>query len=123
MEKSRSTEAELLGLTASKLISDGYDVILHPRADALPKELQGFSPDAIAIGKLPYLVVEVKSEGYANDDLRSLRQAVETSGQWQLYVVFNNSKSSIPLQPMSLREVREHLEVVRSAAAMDTRAA
>jgi uncharacterized protein YutE (UPF0331/DUF86 family) len=118
-----STEADIMELAANTLISEGYTVVLQPASSALPKGLKGYSPDAIAIGKKPFLVIEVSREGQAATRISEIRSALEGNKDWELYVVLDRGKTSNPLGQESIDSIENLLKKIPIFAKDDTRAA
>ena len=120
------TEREALDALEPRLISDGYQLIRDPRPEQLPTFLKGFRPDAIAIGRKPYLLIEVISRGSTDAVVAAkqtqLRSLVAQNADWALEIVSAGSGSQLPTVHI-LPTIRARFEEIRSLAAVDHRAA
>jgi hypothetical protein len=67
----------------------GYDVIVHPSADELPFDLDGYEPDLIATRGAEKLIIEVRNSVLRGsiDRLIEAADRVRTSPPWQLLLV------------------------------------
>jgi REase_AHJR-like protein len=102
----------------------GYTVVREPHPHQLPQFLQGFKPDAIALGVEPSLVIEVVSgQGPVKESmLRRLKSALDGHDGWRLEVIYVGSEGA-PIKPASLDSVRQALSRARSLAEGDPEAA
>ncbi|MEJ1970396.1 MAG: hypothetical protein WDN03_17475 [Rhizomicrobium sp.] len=123
MVETHDYESDLLELATSKLVSEGYRVLLQPDVSELPKELVPFRPDGIAIGKIPNLVIEIAREGKNGDTIKKMRQVLATNPSWELHVIFDRSDASSPLAQETLDSIEQLLGEVAEVASKDTRAA
>jgi hypothetical protein len=67
----------------------GYDVVVHPSADELPFDLDGYEPDLIATRGDEKLIIEVRNSVMRGsiDRLIEAADRVRTSPPWQLLLV------------------------------------
>ena len=67
----------------------GYDVVVHPSADELPFDLDGYEPDLIATRGDEKLIIEVRPSVIRGsiDRLIEAADRVRTSPPWQLLLV------------------------------------
>jgi hypothetical protein len=121
---SRTTEADLLAATSRKLSEEGYDVIIEPSPSLLPGPLKKRRPDAIAIGRLPNLAIEVASDR-PNDAQRvaELQRALKGTPDWKLHLVFNRASGPPELAKVSDSDIPPLLSQALNVAQIDTRAA
>jgi hypothetical protein len=82
-----ATETEILQQETQELISEGYDVYVHPRRPLVPSFLAGFVPDAIALRQDKNLVIEVSRKSpQAAKKLESLAALLQGRDKWELRV-------------------------------------
>jgi hypothetical protein len=122
MTSAREREAELMQMTATTLISSGYTVLIQPSQNDLPAELKGFRPDGIAIGKKPYLAIEITSEG-GLARTEKVKEALKDNPDWELYVVLDRGKSSEPLRGETPETIESVLDAGSKLSDQDPRAA
>nr|WP_321507938.1 DUF1508 domain-containing protein [uncultured Celeribacter sp.] len=80
----------LLDATVRKLSAEGYSVVVEPEQSILPPILQGFRPDAVAIGKEPKLIVEIATESQASAArVKSLQESLKKISGWKLHLVLS----------------------------------
>ena len=83
---------------AEEYTRSGYEVLLEPTGEQLPKELQGHTPDLVAKKGEEYIFVEVKtrSELETEDELIEMSKKVEGKDNWHLeLIVINPAKSKL----------------------------
>jgi uncharacterized protein YutE (UPF0331/DUF86 family) len=123
MTTERTAEADLLSFTGEQLGASGYTVVFEPPRSALPTALRDLKPDAIAIGRRPFLLIEVTREGGRSAErVHSLRRALLDAPEWQLYLVFDSSVSKA-LQISMIDDIASMIEKIPLVAADDSRAA
>ena len=107
----RVTQAELLSATVRKLTEQGYDVIVEPSPSMLPRSLQKWRPDAIAIGREPRLIIEIVSESpAAAARISELQMALQSEAGWKLHLVLNRASGSQAVAPASYAQIDAVLE-------------
>lgn len=120
----RDAEAALLRFASEALKEDGYSVVLDPPPSSLPAELRAIRPDAIALGKKPYLVIEVAREGTESAArVERIQRAIQGDPEWQLHLVFNRGDVSEALAAARISDIRKAIGGIRETARSDTRAA
>jgi hypothetical protein len=118
------TESEVLEATARKLTAQGYDVILSPSPSLLPAALDGFRPDAIALGMAPKLLIEVTREGTQNAKrVAELQSRLKGSGDWKLHLVLISGTRSSDPAVMTDGTIAAALERAKLVAEVDARSA
>lgn len=82
----RNHEARRLDQIRGELEQDGYDVIIRPRRETMPPELQAFAVDLIARRGTQTVIVEVKSSDAIaqSDELARLASAIESLQGFEL---------------------------------------
>ncbi len=102
--------------------SRGYRFVVHPSADDLPLFLDGYQPDAIAIGPLPNVAIEViaNHRGAEKAKIANVRARFEGQPDWKFNVVYGGGEplaaGILPPAAKSavfdqLRQAREILEL------------
>jgi hypothetical protein len=86
------SERRLLQLLRPRYEAQGYLFIEYPRGDALPAVLEGFRPDAIAIGPQKNIVIEIKLRRGrpSQDQLQALSEQLRKHPDWELQVIYGN---------------------------------
>lgn len=119
------SERDALDTLERRLASEGYRVLREPTGPDLPNLLQGFRPDAIAIGRKPYLVIEVVSRGasgaVASAKLEQLRSLVAGHPDWAVEVVSAGTGAPRPTVE-ELPAIRRRFEEIRRLEPIDRRA-
>lgn len=100
----------------------GYQVMRNPKPDQLPSFLRGVTPDAIALGRSPQLVIEVlrARSAAADEKIRQLTELLKGQNAWRLEVVYLSSEGE-PLETVTRQEIRGALENARELSDRDTR--
>lgn len=118
----KQREEETLRSVASRYQEQGYEVVLRPSGDALPKPLSHFRPDLVARGPHETVVVEVKSKSDLVNErgLAQLARTVERIPGWRFELVVANPEmeSSIPLDERILTK-KQILQRLDEAARVD----
>lgn len=72
-------------------VSQGYKLIRNPSDDQIPGFLGSFTPDAIAIGKQPGLIIEVVNPKarHARTKVSEVRRLIANNPDWRLEVVYS----------------------------------
>lgn len=124
MSSEQQVEADLLTLASEQFRDGGYTFIVEPTGASLPKELRPLHPDAIAIGKLPFFVIEVVREGskYA-ERIDLIQRALSDLTEWKLYLIVDRSDQPTGLAASSLHAVREVLSNVKRISEFETKGA
>lgn len=97
---------------------DGYTVYLQPSRYQLPSFMEGYVPDAIAVGPQKKLAIEVVfDEPSAKGKLDRLRGIFDGHGDWELQVLYARaSASSETLATASDVRIAESIKSVESLA-------
>ena len=94
---------EILNAVVPELQAQGYEVFLQPSGTLLPKFLQGFRPDAIALSAKKNLAIEIARESAeARQHVQQLSSLVKRQPSWELRVFWVNpvaSRMTISVQP------------------------
>lgn len=103
-----SSGRKRLEAIANDYRTKGYEVIIGPRDDQLPRSLKGLVPDLLVRRGGEARVVEVKSRWARRDtpSLQVLAEAVEAEPGWALDVVLLEDDA----EPWSMAEARRRLD-------------
>jgi hypothetical protein len=124
MATEREAETDLLRFAAAKLKDSGYTVILDPSSSVLPSELRDLRPDGIAIGKKPYLLIEVAREGERSlQRVQGLQRAIRGNQDWRLHLILEGGVDLDELDASRLVEISATFHRIRLVANEDARAA
>jgi hypothetical protein len=120
MAKDREAEADLLRFAAEELRERGYTVVIEPSPSTLPVALKDLRPDGIAIGKKPYLLIEVTRDDDRNAGrVRKLQQAIRESEDWRLHLILNRDAHEKSLAAPRLEDIRATLGRIERIARQD----
>lgn len=123
MTTEREVDADILKLAATSLEADGYTVLLEPSASILPDPLKGLQPDGIAIGKKPFLVIELTREGAQSlARVQKLHDAIRGDSEWQLHLLFTGGKPS-EMDTLPLAYIKDTVHNIEGVAKEDARPA
>jgi uncharacterized protein YutE (UPF0331/DUF86 family) len=86
------TERRLLELLRPQYEAQGYLFIEYPHGETLPAALEGFRPDAIAIGPQKKIAIEVKLRRGSTSEaqLEALSQRLRQHPDWELRVIYGD---------------------------------
>lgn len=113
-------EHQLLRNVAQGYREKGFDVLLEPKASALPKFLKDFHPDLVAVGQEDNVVVEVKRTRKAlqPDYLERLARAISVQAGWRLDIVVGDTYEALGIDRSkkmpSCKQIREKLTQAKS---------
>lgn len=84
------------------LESEGYEVIRHPPRSMLPKFMNDYLPDAIALGKNKNIAIEIKSRNIRSDleKIQSIKKIFDGKNDWEFRIFVldeNQYRATIPL--------------------------
>lgn len=86
------SERRVLELLRPRYEAQGYLFIEHPSGEALPAALEGFRPDAIAIGPQKKIAIEIKlRRGRSSPrELQALSERLRKHPDWELRVIYGD---------------------------------
>lgn len=107
-----------------QLVRQGYRLVRNPSRDQLPSFLDGYIPDAIALGKEPQIAFEIKGQegSYAERSLSRIRKMFEGHDDWKFQAYYFTSLEplivSLPTEALEQRakEISDLAEVHAQAA-------
>ena len=113
------SEREAMAEIKTRLEAEGYEVVLEPGPNRLPRSLDGVRPDAVATGRDPRLLVEVAGGRGPRERERliRMRQAVAALPDWELRVFYYPEQGAdvAPLAGNVIEEVIDRVERLSSA--------
>lgn len=110
-----SPEVELLENIVPKLEAEGYDVYLHPSAHLLPSFMQGYVPDAIALGSPKNLAIEIKLENdRSNAQLDKIVERFRASKDWEFRVYWVRPTSREPVKVVRREDIEASLNTIEN---------
>ncbi|MGI6856247.1 hypothetical protein [Mesorhizobium sp. 1B3] len=124
----RTSHSELERLALDQLepqlVRRGYQLIRNPSRADLPSFVEGYIPDAIAIGRNPKIALEIKGRGGFDMErsLATIRKRFEGQDDWVFQVFYFNS-----LEPLVMKlpadTIDEQVKRVAGLARTDAQAA
>lgn len=85
-------ERRVLDLIAPRLAAEGYAVFKHPSRTILPAFMQGYLPDAIALGAPKNLAIEIVQDEHRSTRKREdLASRFDGNPDWELRVFYLSS--------------------------------
>ena len=106
-----------------RLRQQGYTVIREPSPEQRPSFLKDIQPDAIAIGRKPFLVIQVlpRRSGSADTKVAQLQGLFEGQDDWRLEVVYA-APDGTPLEAVTSEDIRAALDQARRLADTEPKA-
>tara|TARA_R110002074_G_scaffold321520_1_gene491994 strand:+ start:603 stop:1253 length:651 start_codon:yes stop_codon:yes gene_type:complete len=101
-------EKSVLETLVPELEAEGYEVLIHPRASSLPKFMQGYIPDAIALSESRNIAIEVtggKRQG--SEKVTRLQQLFEKETNWEFRVIYYKPENDAQALPKISNEAIE----------------
>ena len=124
MTSRRQTLGYLRETAAAGLAERGYDVLFRPAPHLLPPALRGLSPDAIAIGREPKLVVMVTDDsGKDSARINAAKAAMGQMEDWALHLFVYRPANHDEPAPVAPGDIRSTISRVRRLSALDPDAA
>ncbi len=103
-------------------VAKGYTVVRRPSRATLPNFFEKFEPDAVLLGRIPQVVVEVVRKGQPQVErkVRELNALLQGHDDWRLEILYVGEEPDIlPLVPTY--RLKESLANVRQLAAVEQR--
>lgn len=110
--KPQEREAAILEEIKHKLLSEGYEVVIHPNSLLVPEFLGKFRPDAVAFRSDKNLVVEVATRGTASERrLKHIQEVIGAQDNWELRLIWSApGQTSRALQRATVEAVQNAVE-------------
>jgi len=117
------TEKLILDQFEPEWTARGYTLIREPNDSDLPEFLMGFKPDAIAIGKAPSLVIEIRKERSPENEMRvkQIKKLFDGQKDWALEIIYGSQNQEI-MKTVSTNEIKEALQKAQLLAKTEPRA-
>jgi hypothetical protein len=120
----QGAEQAILDKLEPKWLAQGYRVIRQPARENLPQFFDRYLPDAVLLGRIPQVAVEIVGKGNSAAEARIARLATLLEGHddWRLEVIYGGEKIHVP--PVASREsLQDLLASIRRLADDEPRAA
>ena len=94
--------------------AQGYRVVRHPSREILPAFLERYRPDAILVGRLPQILVEIVRKGQPQIEhkIRNLNALLKGHDDWRLEVLYAGEEVE-QLPSVSTRNLRASMANIR----------
>lgn len=114
----QATEFDALQQIMPELEAEGYEVFVQPRRSLLPKFLQSFIPDAIALRSDKNLAIEVIRESRVGEKKREkVAEIFEGRDDWELKVIWVTPAGPVmTLQSQTPSLIRTRIKEIRQLA-------
>jgi REase_AHJR-like len=106
------TEGRVLALLRNRYEADGFSFIEHPDKADLPAFMQGYQPDALALGKDKSIAIELKLRQDPNSekDLRAISERFRGQPLWEFRVVYGDEVEDQSIAAPTPEQIRVQLE-------------
>lgn len=93
------TEDRVLTLLRNRCEGEGFSFIEHPDQADLPAFMQGYQPDALALGKDKSIAIEVKLHRHpvTERNLRAVSERFKGQPRWEFRVVYGDDVADEPI--------------------------
>jgi hypothetical protein len=93
------TEDRVLALLRNRYEGEGFSFIEHPDRADLPAFMQGYQPDALALGKDKSIAIEVKLHRHpvTEKNLRAVSERFKGQPRWEFRVVYGDEVEDEPI--------------------------
>lgn len=107
----KQTESRVLALLRNRYETDGFTFIEHPEFASLPQFMQGYRPDALALGKDKSIAIEVKlRRDLANEkNLKVISERFKGQPGWEFRVVYGDETEDEAIAPPTLDQIQAHI--------------
>ena len=115
------SESQVLSLLRDQYEEEGYTFIEHPKDAQLPAFIRGYRPDAIAVGKDKFIVIEVKSRrgAVSGKTLQALSERFKGQDHWELRVVYSGDVSDETIPVPTLEQIEMHIREAETLLAQN----
>jgi hypothetical protein len=100
------SDTAILQMLLPNLEEEGFRVFLHPSRSMLPRFMQGYQPDAIAMKADKKVAIEVKSSsGHAEPQIQKLQEMFSLHPDWELRIIYaptQNAEQALAVTPRKL---------------------
>src|SRR5262245_47317262 len=118
---SSQTEGRVLVLLRNRYEADGFSFIEHPDRADLPAFMQGYQPDALALGKDKSIAIELKLRRDADSEksLKAISERFRGQPLWEFRVVYGDEVEDQPIAAPTPEQMRVQLEEAENLLARD----
>jgi hypothetical protein len=104
---SSQTEERVLSLLRNRYEGEGFSFIEHPDQADLPAFMQGYQPDALALGKDRSIAIEIKLHRHpvTEKSLRAVSERFKGQPRWEFRVVYGDEVHDEPISPPTQQEI------------------
>lgn len=116
-----AVETRILELLRQHYEGEGYTFVEHPDVAILPGFMQGYRPDALALGKDKSIAIEVRLRRAVSSE-KTLRALSELFGQqagWELRVVYGDDLPDTLIASATKEQIESHLGEAEALLAAD----
>ena len=115
------TESRVLALLRNRYEGDGFAFIEHPEGADLPAFMQGYQPDALALGSDKSIAIEVKlrRDPATEKNLRAISERFKGQSLWEFRVVYGDAVDEERIWAPTLVQVRAHIEEAETLLAQN----
>jgi uncharacterized protein YutE (UPF0331/DUF86 family) len=115
----KQTESRVLALLRNRYEADGFTVIERPEYADLPPFMQGYRPDALALGKDKSIAIEVKlrRDLAGEKNLKAISERFKGQPGWEFRIVYGDEMEEEPIEPPTLEQIQAHIAEAESLLA------
>lgn len=106
------TEGRVLALLRNRYEAEGFLFIEHPEKADLPAFLQGYQPDALALGKGKSIAIEVKlrRDDKSANTLKAVSERFKGQPHWEFHVVYGDQVEDQSIEAPTPEQLRTNIE-------------
>jgi REase_AHJR-like len=106
-----TTEARVLGLLRRRYENEGFTFIEHPAAVDLPAFMEGYRPDALALGDNKSIAIEVslRRDATTGKKLRTLSERFKGRPHWEFHIVYGDELEIEPVPASTTEQIAEYI--------------
>jgi hypothetical protein len=106
-----TSEARVLGLLRRRYENEGFTFIVHPAIADLPAFMQGYRPDALALGDDKSIAIEVslRRDATTGKKLRTLSERFKGQQDWEFHIVYGDELEIEPVPASTIEQITAHI--------------
>jgi hypothetical protein len=107
----KQTESRVLALLRNRYEAEGFTFIERPENASLPQFMQGYRPDALALGKDKSIAIEVKlrRDPTNGQNLKAISERFNGQSGWEFRIVYGDEVEDEPIGPPTLDQIQAHI--------------
>jgi hypothetical protein len=115
------TESRVLALLRSRYEGDGFSFIEHPDRADLPAFMQGYQPDALALGKDRSIAIEVKlrRDPDSEKNLKAISERFSGQPLWEFRVVYGDEAEDHAIAASTPEQIQVQLDEAEALLAQN----